>query len=131
MIQHAGEWAALQTAVFWTVTALAFDAASRKIGSMTVNLLRLVVGFCFLTIFVWFYRGYLLPVDATPRTWFYLVLSGLVGFVFGDLCLFQAFVVTGVRVSMLLMALSPPMTALISWLVLGENLSLKSFAAWL
>jgi drug/metabolite transporter (DMT)-like permease len=116
----------LLTAVFWTVTALAFEAASKRIGSMIVNLLRLLIGFAFLTIFVWFYRGILLPVDASPHAWFYLILSGLVGFVFGDLCLFQAFVVVGARISMLLMAMAPPMTALIGWFVLGETLSWKS-----
>jgi len=126
-MHHTGEYAALLTAIFWTITALAFEAASRKIGSMVVNLLRLALGFCFLTIFAYFYRGYLLPLDATPQAWFYLSLSGLIGFVFGDLCLFQAFVVVGARISMLLMALSPPMTALIGWIVLGETLSWKSW----
>ena len=122
-MSHLGEFAALLTAVFWTVTALAFEAASRKIGSMIVNLLRLVVGFTFLSLFVWIYRGLPLPSDASPHAWFYLTLSGLVGFVFGDLCLFQAFVVIGARVSMLLMALAPPMTALLSWMILGETMS--------
>jgi drug/metabolite transporter (DMT)-like permease len=126
-MHHAGEFAALLTAVFWTITALAFEAASRKIGSMIVNLLRLLVGFVFLTIFVFFYRGILFPVDATPHAWLYLTLSGLVGFVIGDLCLFQAFVVIGARISMLLMALAPPMTALIGWVILGETLSPRSW----
>ncbi len=124
---HLGEFAALLTAIFWTITALAFEAASRKIGSMIVNLLRLIIGFIFLSTFTYFYRGLLLPVDASPQAWFYLTLSGLIGFVFGDLCLFQAFVVIGARVSMLLMALAPPMTALIGWMVLGETLSAKSW----
>lgn len=123
MMDHAGEFAALLTAGFWTVTALAFEAASKKLGSMVVNLLRLIVGFIFLSVFVYFYRGTLLPVDATPQAWFYLSLSGLIGFVFGDLCLFQAFVVIGARVSMLLMALAPPMTAFIGYYVLGEKLA--------
>src|SRR5512137_2628270 len=103
-MNHPGEWAALLTAMFWTITALAFEAASRRIGSMPVNLLRLVVGFAFLSLFVFFYRGSLLPLHATPHAWLWLSLSGLVGFVFGDLCLFQAFVVIGARISMLLMA---------------------------
>ncbi len=124
---HIGEFAALLTAVFWTITALAFESASRKIGSMIVNLLRLTVGFIFLSLFTYFYRGILFPLDASPQAWFYLTLSGLIGFVFGDLCLFQAFVVIGARISMLLMALAPPMTALIGWMVLDETLSLKSW----
>lgn len=127
MTHHIGELAALLTAMFWTVTALAFEAASRKLGSLVVNLLRLIIGFCFLTLFVYFYRGSLLPLDASPRTWFYLSVSGLIGFVFGDLCLFQAFVVIGARVSMLMMALAPPLTALIGWIILGEKLHLVSW----
>jgi drug/metabolite transporter (DMT)-like permease len=124
---HPGELAALLTAVFWTVTALAFEAASKQVGSLIVNLFRLVVGFVFLSLFAWIYRGYLFPVDATARAWYYLVASGLIGFVFGDLCLFQAFVVIGARISMLLMALAPPITALISWIILGEELSPRSW----
>jgi drug/metabolite transporter (DMT)-like permease len=94
---------------------------------MVVNLLRLIVGFLFLSIFAWIYRGYLLPVDASGRTWMILAVSGLIGFTFGDLCLFQSFVVIGARISMLLMALAPPMTALISWIILGEEMTGKSW----
>ncbi len=64
-----------------------------------------------------------LPLDAGLERWLWLGLSGLIGFVIGDLLLFQAFVVVGARISMLIMSLSPPITALISWLVLGETLS--------
>jgi drug/metabolite transporter (DMT)-like permease len=129
-LEHSGEFAALLTAVFWTVTALAFEAASKRIGSLIVNLLRLLVGFVFLSLFAWFYRGHLLPVDAPARTWMILVVSGLVGFTFGDLCLFQSFVVIGARISMLLMALAPPMTALLSWLILGNGEAMTGIA-WL
>lgn len=125
-MRNAGEFAALLTAMCWTVTALAFEASSKKVGSMVVNLFRLIAGFIFLSIFCWLYRGYLFPVDATGRTWFYLILSGLIGFTFGDLCLLQAFVIVGARISMLLMALAPPITAFIGWLFLGEILTLKS-----
>jgi drug/metabolite transporter (DMT)-like permease len=124
---HLGELAALLTAIFWTVTALAFEAASKQIGSLAVNLLRLIAGFVFLCIFTFFYRGLALPVDADLRTWLWLILSGLVGFVFGDLCLFQAFVVIGARISMLIMALAPPITALISWIILGETMTFWNF----
>ena len=126
-MKHAGEFAALATAIFWTVTALSFEAASKRVGSLSVNILRLIVGFTLLTIFNWIYRGYILPVDASGRTWFWLIISGLIGFAFGDLCLLQAFVVVGARISMLMMALTPPITAMFGWLILGETLSFKSW----
>ncbi|MEI8005461.1 MAG: DMT family transporter [Bacteroidota bacterium] len=126
-MHHIGEFAALLTAFFWTVTALTFEAASHKIGSMVVNILRLIIGFIFLSAFCFFYRGSLFPVGATWQNWLWLSLSGLIGFTFGDLCLFQSFVLIGARVSMLIMALAPPMTAFFAWMVLGEKLSLLSW----
>jgi drug/metabolite transporter (DMT)-like permease len=120
---HLGETAALLTAIFWTVTALSFEAAGKQIGALTLNLLRLIVGFIFLSLFSYFYRGFLFPVDATPQTWLILILSGLLGFVFGDFCLFQAFILIGARISMLIMALAPLFTALIGWIIIGERLT--------
>jgi len=123
---HYGEFAALFTAFCWTCTALVFEQASRKIGVMMVNLLRLFFAIFLLGLFLYFYRGLILPVDANAETWFWLSLSGLVGFVIGDQLLFMAFVHVGSRVSMLMMSMVPPITAFISYIFLGEVMSLKS-----
>jgi drug/metabolite transporter (DMT)-like permease len=120
---HLGEFAALGTAFCWTITAMSFESASKKVGSLAVNYIRLIIGFIFLSSFTLIFRGRLFPTDATQTNWNWLLLSGLVGFTLGDLFLFQAFVVIGARISMLIMALVPPMTALIGWLFLGENLT--------
>ena len=112
MIQsHAGELAALMAAIFWTFTALAFESAGKKIGSLTVNLLRLFMAFFFLGIFTWFSRGDFFPSGASYHNWIWLSLSGFVGFVLGDLFLFRAYVVVGARISMLIMSLAPPIAA--------------------
>lgn len=123
MQNHFGEIAGVLTAVFWTVTSLAFESAGKKVGSLAVNLIRLVMAFFFIGIYSWIVRGYFFPTDATLFQWKWLALSGLIGFVIGDLLLFQAFVVVGARISMLMMALAPPFAALIGWLMLGEVLS--------
>lgn len=120
---YFGEIAGILTAVFWTVTSLAFESAGKKVGSLSVNLIRLVMGFFFIGIYSWIARGFFFPTDATLFQWKWLAFSGLVGFVIGDLLLFQAFVVVGARISMLLMALAPPFAAFIGWLVLGEVMS--------
>jgi len=121
---HLGEFAALLTAFFWTITSLSFEAASNKIGSIAVNILRLVLGFVFLSIFTLIRRGFVLPVDASAENWIWLSLSGLVGFVFGDLFLFKSYTMIGSRFSMLIMTLVPPVTAFFSFLILGEKLTL-------
>jgi len=123
-----GELAALFTAVCWTVTALSFESASRKVGSISVNIIRLVIAFVLLGIFSWYRRGLFIPLDADAFTWFWLSLSGFVGFVIGDLFLFKAFAVIGSRMSMLIMTLVPPIAAFIGWLMLGETLALLHFA---
>lgn len=121
---HLGEFAALLTAFFWTVTSLSFEAASHRIGSVAVNILRLVIGFTFLSVFTLIYRGLIFPVDASYENWLWLSLSGLVGFVFGDLFLFKSYTMIGSRFSMLIMTLVPPITAFFSFIILGEKLTL-------
>ena len=69
-------------------------------------------------------EGYILPVDASYENWIWLSLSGLVGFVFGDLFLFKSYTMIGSRFSMLIMTLVPPITALLSFIILGERLTL-------
>jgi drug/metabolite transporter (DMT)-like permease len=124
---HIGEFAALLTAFFWTVTSLAFESAGNKIGSVAVNILRLVIGYIFLSIFTLMHRGMIFPVDADSETWFWLVLSGFVGFVFGDLFLFKSYTVIGSRFAMLIMTLVPPITAFFGFIILGEKLTLFNF----
>jgi len=124
---HLGEFAALLTACFWTVTSLSFESASNKIGSVVVNILRLILGFIFLSIFTLVYRGMILPFDAGTGNWFWLVLSGLVGFVFGDLFLFKSYTLIGSRFAMLIMTLVPPLTAFFGFLILGEKLTMFNF----
>lgn len=127
MQNHFGEIAGILTAVFWTVTSLAFESAGKKVGSLSVNLIRLVMAFFFIGIYSWIARGFFFPTDANLYQWKWLALSGLVGFVIGDLFLFQAFVVVGARISMLMMALAPPFAAFIGWILLGEILSPMSW----
>jgi drug/metabolite transporter (DMT)-like permease len=125
---HIGEFAALFTACCWTATALAFESASNKVGSVSVNLIRLVLALIFLSIFSLITRNMLLPFDASRHAWIWLSISGLIGFVLGDLFLFKSYTIIGSRISMLIMTLVPPITALLSWLMLGETLGIFGFA---
>ena len=122
MNNYLGEIAALATAVCWTVTAMAFESAGKRVGALSLNLIRLVIGLVFLSIYNTIVNGEFFP-SATNYQWFWLALSGLVGFVLGDLFLFRAFIMIGARISMLIMALVPPIAALIGWITLGEKLS--------
>jgi len=126
MQNHYGELAALLVAFFWSITALSFEAASKKVGSLPVNIIRLVIGFAFLSIMNWISRGLLLPTDASLHNWIWLCVSGLIGFVIGDFLLFKSFTVIGSWLAMLIMTLAPPMAAVFGWILLDERLSALS-----
>ncbi len=128
MEARIGELAALFTALCWTITAMAFESASRKVGSVPVNIIRLVMALVLLSLFTWIRRGFFFPSDASSFNWVWLGLSGLVGFVIGDLFLFKAFAVIGSRKSLLIMTLVPPIAAFVGWLIMGETLALIHFA---
>jgi drug/metabolite transporter (DMT)-like permease len=120
---YPGETAALATAFCWTFTAMAFEAAGKRVGSLSVNLLRLGFATVLLALFGLAVRGMPLPLDATPHAWVWLAVSGLVGLFVGDGCLFRALVLIGPRLSTLVMSLAPPFAAVLGWFVLGEKLS--------
>jgi len=129
MSSHFGEFAALLTTVFWTITALSFETASKRIGSMHLNLLRLGLASVLLSVFSYFYRGMFLPLDASMHNITWLALSGVVGFIIGDFALFKAFTIIGARVAMLMMTLAPLFAALAAWIILGEVMSPMSLVA--
>lgn len=123
LLLHAGEAAALITAICWTITAVAFEAAGKRIGSLSVNFIRLIIAFFLIGIYSLITRGMFLPLDASGKSWFWLFISGLIGFIIGDLFLFQAYVEIGSRISLLIMASSPPITALAGFIIMGEKLT--------
>ena len=126
---HLGEIAALATAVCWATTSLFFTIASRQVGSQLVNRVRLPLATLFLAITHLLWQGEVLPIHAETSRWGWLGLSAISGLVVGDSLLFQAFVLIGTRLSMLLMTLAPVIGTLLAWIFLGETLSLLEISA--
>ena len=130
-MRHLGEIISLVVAMSWTVTALFADKASHRLGSMTANVLRLVLASVFLAVIMWIGLGSPYPVYADGKAWAWLAASALVGYVFGDYCLFNCYLSIGARFGQLFMTLAPPMAAIAGWAILGESLSWKSALAML
>ena len=123
MQSHIGEIAALITAICWALNGIAFESAGKKIGSLSLSYIRLYIAFILLCITAYFMRGIALPLDADLNNWIWLSISGVIGFVLGDIFLFQAYIEIGSRISLLIMSAAPPLTALISFFILGERIS--------
>ena len=128
-MQHLGEIISLVVAVSWTVTAIFADKASHRLGSMTTNVIRLTLASLFLAILLWITLGHPYPVFADGKAWLWLGLSALVGYVFGDWCLFNCYLSIGARFGQLFMTLAPPMAAIAGRIMLGETLTWKSILA--
>ena len=126
---YFGEIIALIVAFSWTATALFADVASHRLGSLPLNLIRMVLSWMFLSAMLWIVTGTPYPLYANGKAWFWLALSGLVGYVFGDYCLFNSYIVFGSRYGQLFMTLAPPMAGIAGWLMLGESMSWHSWLA--
>lgn len=126
---HFGEIISLIVAVSWTTTALFASEASHRLGSMSVNVIRLVAASLFLSIILWITIGYPYPAYADGKTWLYLSLSALVGYIFGDYCLFNSYIVIGPKIGQLFMTLAPPIAAIAGWILLGEQMRWQSWIA--
>jgi drug/metabolite transporter (DMT)-like permease len=125
-MNYAGEIAGLATAVCWTVTAMSFQVASRRIGSVSVNLIRLVFAFLFYVVYSKIFLRQWLPLDAPLKAWIYLSISGLIGFVIGDFFLFKSYEFISSKISMLIMTLAPPVAAVLGWFMMGERFTLMN-----
>ena len=120
-ISYIGELAAFGTALCWTIGSQFFEAAGKRVGSLSVNLIRLIFAFILFCILSIFTQGSLFPVNFSAHAWFWLGLSGIIGFALGDLFLFRAFVEIGPRISMLIMTLTAPLSALMGLTFLNEK----------
>ncbi len=115
-----GEIAALTTACLWSVTAIVFTQASKRIGGLQVNLFRIPVAVVLLATTYFLFWG---KVDVPRQAALMLAVSGIAGLVIGDTFLFSAMAIIGSRLSMLLMATVPAITAVLAYLFLGEPLT--------
>ena len=128
-MQYIGELISLVVSVLWTISALASEVGSKHLGVYVLNVWRLGLSLLFAGLLLWATMGAPAPVYAGGEAWIWLLLSGVVGYFFGDYCLFSSYLVIGSRFGMLFMTLAPMFTAFFAWLMLGQQLSWKALLA--
>jgi drug/metabolite transporter (DMT)-like permease len=119
-LPYLGEAVSLVTAVCWSATAVFFSRAARRVGAPAVNLARLTLALGAMLLLHTVLYGRPFPSEAAPGRIAWLAASGLIGFSLGDALLYEAYVILGPRLAMLIMTLWPVLAALMAWAVLGQ-----------
>lgn len=124
-MQYIGELISLGVACSWTVTALFAEVGSKRIGSLQLNVVRMLLSLVMLGITLFCFTGSPFPSYAGGKAWLWLSLSGFVGYILGDYCLFNSYIIIGSRFGQLFMTLAPPTAAIAGWIILGEKMQLQ------
>ena len=128
---YLGELISIGVAFSWTATALLSEYGSKRLGNLTLNVLRMALALLFAMVLFGVMTGSILPPGASAKAAGWMLLSGLVGYVIGDFCLFQCYIIIGSRYGQLFMTLAPLAAALMAWVTLGQQMGAMSIVAML
>ena len=120
---YIGELISIGVAFSWTATALLSEFGSKRLGNLTLNVLRMALALLFSVVLFLVVTGSPLPAGASWEASGWMLLSGLVGYVIGDFCLFQCYIIIGSRYGQLFMTLAPLAAALMAWVTLGQQMT--------
>jgi len=128
-MRYIGELISLGVAFSWTIAALASEIGSKRLGVFVMNVWRMALALVLSALLLWLTLGQPYPVYAGSATWMWLLASGVVGYFFGDWCLFNSYLTIGSRMGQLFMTLAPMFTALAAWIMIGQTLSWSALLA--
>ena len=128
---YIGELISIGVAFSWTATALLSEFGSKRLGNLTLNVLRMGLALLFSLVLFGVVTGNPLPAGVPADACGWMLLSGLVGYVIGDYCLFQCYILIGSRFGQLFMTLAPLSAALMAWITLGQQMKPMSIVAML
>ena len=130
-MMYLGELISIGVAFSWTATALLSEFGSKRLGNLTLNVLRMALALLFSLVLFGVMTGNPLPVGASAEACGWMLLSGLIGYVIGDFCLFQCYIIIGSRYGQLFMTLAPLSAALMAWVTLGQQMTAMNVVAML
>lgn len=129
LMTYLGELISLGVAFSWTIAALSSEIGSKRLGVFVMNVWRMAVALLLSALLMWYTLGSPYPVYANEEAWTWLLASGVVGYFFGDWCLFNSYLTIGSRYGQLFMTLAPMFTAFFAWIMIGQTLSWNALLA--
>ncbi len=120
-----GELAALSAAFFWAAASVIYSRLGVKILPLQLNCLKGIIAIALILLTLFIQQTSL--ADLSWYTVLLLLLSGAVGIGFGDTAFFVALNHLGARQTLLLETLSPPLGALLAFILIDEKLAITSW----
>ncbi len=115
-----GQALALFTALCFAQNSLIYAHVGRIVSSSTTAHIRLWIAFPAILLIHYIFLGTLFPYGASLESWFFIGLSGVLGFCIADLFIFSALVKIGARQTMVIMTTSPLFSTLLAFFIEKE-----------
>lgn len=123
--QFRGEIAALSAALIWAVASLVYTNIGRQLSPLALNFTK---GWIAIALFLLTIVAFKHPLPVLDLTAFLLLfLSGAIGIGFGDTAYFNALNYIGARRTLLFETLAPPLSAVLAFLFLREQLLIQAW----
>ena len=116
-----GEIAALAGASLWAISATVYSSIGSQIPPLLLNLAKGLIAIAFILLTFVLTNHQFSPVNIMAIMG--LVISGLIGIGIGDTAYFQTLNHLGARKTLLLETLAPPITAILAFIFIGEQLN--------
>lgn len=117
---YVGELSALLAAFLWAASSVIYSLLGRKISPLKLNFLKGIIAIVFILVTLFFQGNFFNSLDIYSV--FLLFTSGVVGIGLGDTAYFITLNNLGVRNTLLLETLAPPLSAFLAWIFIGETL---------
>ncbi len=118
---YIGELSALTAAFLWAISSVVYSLLGQRIPPLQLNFLKGIIAIAFLLITLLF-QGITIDNFQTFSV-VLLSISGIIGIGLGDTAYFLALNNLGARRTLLLETLTPPLSALLAWILIGETLN--------
>ncbi|MDC7230128.1 MAG: DMT family transporter [Sphaerochaetaceae bacterium] len=118
-----GQLLALVTAACWAQNSIIYRHLGKQVGSDAVAHIRMWLALPAIILLTYLMEGMWFPLHLSPQTYFFILASGAIGYFVTDKLLFQAYILLGSRESMVIMTLSPVVTAIFGFFLFAERLN--------
>ena len=117
-----GEVAAIVAACLWAVASAIYSRLGERIPALQINLIKGIVSIILFVVTILWSNELLTNIPVFP--FWLLLLSGAIGIGLGDTAFLSAMNALGARRALLMQTISPPITAILALIFLGENLKI-------